>query len=125
MALDRSGQPTVDPRISGGVRVIFAVLALSGLALFGLASFQLLLWSFYNEAFWVDLVRQQIPAMIGLPAAAVASLGLVLLLENTSGAIEFEAVGLKFRGASGPIVLWVVAFLAMALAIKLTWLQSR
>jgi hypothetical protein len=104
------------------MRVIFAVLALSGLALFGVAVFQLLLWSFYNEAFWVDLVRQQVPAMIGLPAAAVASLGLVLLLENTSGAIEFEAVGLKFRGASGPIILWAVCFLAISMAIKLTWL---
>ena len=60
-------------------------------------------------------------AMIGLPLCALAALCLVLLLRSTSGPIEFEAVGLKFKGASGPIIMWVVTYLAMVASVKLLW----
>lgn len=63
---------------------------------------------------------EQIPATIGLPLAALC---LVMVLENTSGPIEFEGLGFKFKGASGPIVLWCIVFLCMAAAIKLVWLN--
>lgn len=65
----------------------------------------------------------QIPATIGLPSAALAALCLVMVLENTSGPIEFEGLGFKFKGASGPIILWCIVFLCMAAAIKLVWLN--
>jgi hypothetical protein len=45
----------------------------------------------------------------------------VSLLKVTSGPIEFEAIGFKFRGASGPIVLWVFCFLSIAVAFHLLW----
>lgn len=66
---------------------------------------------------------EQIPATIGLPSAALAALCLVMVLENTSGPIEFEGLGFKFKGASGPIILWCVVFLCMTGAIKLVWLN--
>lgn len=61
------------------------------------------------------------PAAIGLPSGALAALFIVVFLENSSGPIEFEGLGFKFKGASGPIVLWVFCFLAIAGAIKLLW----
>ena len=61
------------------------------------------------------------PAIVGLPFAALLALVIVLFLESRSGNLEFEAIGLKFRGASGPIVLWVLAFLAIVLAVRSLW----
>lgn len=69
----------------------------------------------------VEAVREHFAAVIGLPAAALGALCLVLVLEVKSGPIEFEGFGFKFRGASGEIILWVICFLATAGAIKLLW----
>lgn len=71
------------------------------------------------ELFQVAL--EHFPATIGLPSAAIAALFIVVFLESSSGPIQFEGLGFKFRGASGPIVLWVFCFLAIAGAIKLVW----
>lgn len=60
-------------------------------------------------------------ALVGLPCAALAALCIVMFLEHSLGAIEFEGAGFKFRGASGPIVLWIFCFLAIVTAIKLLW----
>jgi hypothetical protein len=59
---------------------------------------------------------------LSLPFAGFAALGLVLLLESRSEQpIEFSGLGFQFKGASGPIVLWIMCYLAMALCIKLLW----
>jgi hypothetical protein len=60
-------------------------------------------------------------AFLGVPLAAIASMCVVLLLRSTSGPIEFEAWGLKFKGASGPIIMWTIVFITLASAIKLLW----
>ena len=60
-------------------------------------------------------------AIVGLPGAAVAALFIVLMLEQTHGIIEFEGLGFKFHGASGPVVLWVFCYLAIVASLKLLW----
>lgn len=60
-------------------------------------------------------------ATIGLPSAALAALWIVMFLESTTGRIEFEGLGFRFNGASGPIVLWVVCFLAIVAGIRIAW----
>lgn len=67
-----------------------------------------------------EIALNHFAATVGLPSAALAAL-CVVFLESTTGRIEFEGLGFKFKGASGPIVLWVVCFLAIAAAIKLLW----
>jgi hypothetical protein len=67
------------------------------------------------------LFHEHPAAMLGLPLIAIAALCLVLILRSTSGPIEFEALGLKFKGAAGPIIMWVITFLAMVVAVKLLW----
>lgn len=74
----------------------------------------------YNYELY-QIALRHMPATIGLPSAALAALCLVIVLENTSGPIEFEGLGFKFKGASGPVVLWCLAFLSMAAAIKWLW----
>lgn len=66
-------------------------------------------------------LRDHFAATVGLPFAAIISLLMILVLRASSGKLEFEALGFKFRGASGPVVLWVLCYLAVVLSIKLLW----
>ncbi|HDH1436278.1 hypothetical protein [Klebsiella variicola] len=80
-------------------------------------------FSMYFDANLYSIAMKQVPAIIGLPSAALASLWVVVFLENTSGPIEFEVLGVKFKGAAGPIVLWILSMLAISISIKLLWLS--
>jgi hypothetical protein len=74
-----------------------------------------------GQEFAKNLLRDRFPAVVGLPFAAALSLVLVIVLRSTSGPIEFEAFGLKFKGAAGPIIFWVITFLSVSAAIKMLW----
>src|SRR5271155_3998730 len=60
-----------------------------------------------EHGFWDHVVLEHSPTMLGLPAAAIASLGLVLLLRTVAGPIKFKTLGLEFSGAAGPIIMWI------------------
>ena len=49
--------------------------------------------------------------------AAIPATILVFLLQSTRGTLEFSALGIKFRGPSGPLLLWAVIFLVVASVI--------
>ena len=66
-------------------------------------------------------LRDHFAATVGLPFAAIVSLILILILRETTGKLEFEALGFEFRGASAPVLLWVLCYLAITLSIKLLW----
>jgi hypothetical protein len=68
-----------------------------------------------------ELVLQHYVVIVGLPVAGVFSFIVVFLFKQTSGPVEFEAFTLKFRGAAGPVILWILCFLAIAAAIKVLW----
>jgi hypothetical protein len=51
---------------------------------------------------WVPIAKDHFAAVVGLPMAARAALLIVLVLCISSGAIEFEAWGLEFKGAQLP-----------------------
>lgn len=60
--------------------------------------------------------------VLGLPFAAIASLFIVTIFKVfIGGNLSFKFLGFEFTGASGPIVLWVVCFLAITLSICTTW----
>lgn len=67
------------------------------------------------------LAVKHFPATVGLPFAALTSLCLVIILESSAGPIEIEGFGIKFKGASGPIILWCMCFFCIASAIKMLW----
>jgi hypothetical protein len=67
------------------------------------------------------ILTQHFQAIVGLPAAAAASLVIVFIFSQTGRPIEFEALTIKFKGAAGPVVLWILCFLSIAAAIKILW----
>jgi magnesium-transporting ATPase (P-type) len=69
----------------------------------------------------IKLTQTNYAALVGVPMSAVTAFCIVSLLKVTNGPIEFEVLGFKFRGASGPIVLWVLCFLAIVVAFRVLW----
>lgn len=70
---------------------------------------------------WGDVLLQHYAALIAFPVLMGGCLFVVALLEVTIGPIEFECLGFKFRGSSGPVVLWVFSVLGMVFALRLLW----
>jgi hypothetical protein len=81
-------------------------------------------WQFFGnveERIMESIVEHYI-VFLGLPSAALTSLMIVLLLEQSSGkTIEFSGLGFSFKGASGQIVLWIFCYLVIISSIKLLW----
>ncbi|MGE8098122.1 hypothetical protein [Pseudomonas fluorescens] len=76
--------------------------------------------AFYDARF-NEVLYGHMAAAIGVPLAALTALTLVLALEQVSGEVELEAWGLKFKGASGPIIMWVLCFLTLIAGVKALW----
>lgn len=76
---------------------------------------------FVKDSWLIKNVAEHFAATVGLPMAGIASLCIVLVLEFSSGPIELQALGVKFKGASGPIILWILCFSVIAAAIKVLW----
>ncbi len=119
--MSKDSQIPPDDRHEARFRRITGWLVFLGTGLF---SFVFLLFVVYHS--WIDdwttpIVKAHYAATVGLPLAAIASICVVLMLKFATGPIEFEAIGFKFRGAAGPLIFWIMCFLAMAIAIKLLW----
>lgn len=101
-------------------------VVLIGVGLWALFAGGFLAYHSWKGGFIVRIVEEHFPGMILVPMAAVMALCIVLLLRWTAGALEFELWGqAKLKGASGPLTLWVICFLAIVFAIWLLWpLQS-
>jgi len=91
-----------------------------GIVFVGLASVALLAWLFSNS----QLLKSNFQAVVGLPMAGLTALFLVLVLQQIEGKIEFKAVGVSFKGASGPVICWIMCFLAMVVGIKILWIAN-
>jgi hypothetical protein len=91
-------------------------------------------WFLIYRTFWGEpdpgnwltkLTNTHYAALVGTPMSAVTAFCIVSLLKVTNGPIEFEALGFGFRGASGPIILWVLCFLSVVVAFHLLWWDIR
>ena len=71
--------------------------------------------------FIVEMIQVHFVAIVGLPFVALLSFFIVVILESSFGNIEFEGLGFKFKGASGPIVLWTLCYLVISITIKILW----
>jgi hypothetical protein len=103
-------------RILRVVAVIGAFLACITCAVLVLRFF----WS-TDITFWQQIAREHFLASVGLTGFAITSFGVVVFLRQTDGPIEFEAWGLKFKGAAGQVVLWAFCVLTLSLCGKLLW----
>jgi|GEM_PF-1814829 hypothetical protein len=59
--------------------------------------------------------------VIGVPCSGLGALFIVLLLRTVAGDIQFKAFGFEFRGASGPIIMWILCFGVLVFAMVKTW----
>jgi hypothetical protein len=77
--------------------------------------------SFSSFALEPPMIFHHFPAIVGLPMAAALAFLIVILLPQTYGNIEFKALGVTFKGAAGPVVLWLVCFLGISAAVRVFW----
>lgn len=66
-----------------------------------------------------EVVVNNLVLVVGLPLAATCATGVILGVRQTEGPIEIQLYGLQLKGGSGPVILWVVCFLAIAIAIRM------
>lgn len=85
--------------------------------------FPIFIFGGINPVF-IDLYKKNFIVIIGLPLAAIASLFIVVFLEQSQGPIEFEGLGFKFKGASGPVILWILCYLAIVVSFKTLWVSD-
>jgi hypothetical protein len=104
-----------------GLRVALGWLATitAGSVVFG--CFVLSIYVAYSSDLWRRIITQHFAAIIGLPAAAITALFLVLVLDTAVGPVEIRGFGLEFSGAAGPLILWIFCVLALASAISILW----
>lgn len=103
------------------IRNLTKWLVFFGTTLFGAVFLLGATTSIYYEPWVLDLAREHFAATVGLPFAALAALCLVILLEINTGKIEMRGLGFEFKGAAGPLIMWIFCFLAIAGAIKMLW----
>jgi hypothetical protein len=105
------------------VRQVARWTVLVGAALWGVFAGGFLAVNSLPGGFIVDLTKKQFGAMILVPMAALMAFCVVIILEWTTGEIKLKVPGFELEGASGPIVLWVCCFLAIAAALRAFWIS--
>lgn len=70
--------------------------------------------------YW-EFVRKNYLVFFGMPYAAFFSYFLVSFVETRKGDIDVDFFTFKFKGAAGPLVFWLLIFLAIMLGFKLFW----
>ncbi|MFC6155652.1 hypothetical protein [Kribbella jiaozuonensis] len=79
-------------------------------------------WSVTGAPWFRQLLIEHYPVMVGLPSAALLAYLIVVLFEARFDKIEMSIGTLiKFRGASGPVILWILVFSTITIAIRLLW----
>jgi hypothetical protein len=75
-----------------------------------------------NQAWVYGIIQKHFAATVGLPGIAALAFLIVITFEARFEAIEMEFFGIvKFKGASGPIILWVLCVLTMASCVRMLW----
>jgi hypothetical protein len=83
--------------------------------------FALFIYFEWTNPAWRTVAFDHFPATVGLPAAAAGAFVVCALFRTAEGKIKFAVFNVHFEGASGPIVMWVLCFLAIAAAIRMLW----
>jgi hypothetical protein len=90
----------------------------------GIAFSVLLFWAccfLQRRGGWWRIGVVHFATVVGLPCAGIAALCLVVVLQTVAGDVEFKIGWFEFHGAAGPIVMWVLCFVAISSAIRFTW----
>jgi hypothetical protein len=105
-------------------RLWFSVYALGSVFLAGLIIFAYTFYKIVDDGHFdrvIDFIFKHPAVSIGIPTSMISAMVIVLLMRTVAGPIELEALGVKFKGASGPIIMWILCFGTFAAGIKLLW----
>jgi hypothetical protein len=117
-----SESATISGDFEAWLRPILIVAILLVGASFTSITMGFLLFEAIRQRAFATLVQTQFLSVFGAPICMITALVLVLMLRVVSGKIEFKAAGMEFKGASGPIVLWLLCFLALAVVCRMLWI---
>jgi hypothetical protein len=70
---------------------------------------------------WTEIYFQHFPVTMGIPSAMIGAFVVCTLFRTTEGQIRFGGLGFHFEGAAGPIVMWILCFLAQIVVIYSLW----
>ena len=74
----------------------------------------------FGHETWTKFILENFGLVFGLPMAAALAFGIVVAFQQTAdGPLSMRMGPLEFSGPAGPILLWVVCFLAAVFAIAL------
>ena len=74
------------------------------------------------DSWFLEMVRGHPSATLGIAISAVSAFCIVAVLNVLSrDPIVIRFIGFELQGAAGPVVLWVVCFLAMVAGTELLW----
>ncbi|MDX2678591.1 hypothetical protein [Streptomyces soliscabiei] len=100
----------------GGLAILSALCVAAG------AGIPIALAVWRQEPWLLKQYEEHFAAVVGMPACALLAFLLVVLLEARYDRVEIEFFGIvRFRGAAGPIILWVFCFFIMACGVKMLW----
>ena len=106
----------------GTTRVLIGAIVCATLFFIAFITMQLVWLDATPETWLLQLIKQRYAALIQTPLLGGLAFCIVCLLEVVAGErIEFEMPGFKFRGAAGPVVLWIFVFLALATMTYTAW----
>lgn len=100
-------------------RLLLAVAALLLAGLFSIL-FGWICDQVFGREVWTAFVLSRFGLVIGLPMAAALAFGIVMAFQETSDdPLSIKLGPLEIAGPAGPILLWVVCFLAVVAAIAI------
>ena len=68
------------------------------------------------------VLKEHFAGILGTTMSVMTAMVIVIIFRVAAGPIEFETpFGFKFKGASGPVVLWVFTYLACATGLAVLW----
>lgn len=97
-------------------------LAVGALVLTGLLSvlFGWVCDATFGHETWRSFVLAHFGLVMGMPMAAALAFGIVIVFQTTSeGPVSIKMGLLEITGPAGPILLWVICFLAAIFAIMM------
>ena len=102
-------------------KIVFGISVLAILVFVIILGLGIVVEGQQNPEWLLVIVQKHFAAVIVTPLAMIASIVIVSLFKYQSDSIEVEFIGFKFKGAAGPVIMWILVFLSIVYAIKLLW----
>jgi hypothetical protein len=74
------------------------------------------------DSWFLRMLQEHPSGTLGIAISAISAFSVVAVLDVLSrDPIEIKVLGFELKGAAGPVVLWVVCFLALVVGTEVLW----